>query len=269
MAAPGLRRGHGAAGHRARGRALDLRRRGDPARSAGHPRRPAGPGDQPVRRGRRRRGRRRLAADPGHAAQGLAGGWFPDGKRAVGGPAPALVVGQKHGYQADPARVGGRDQRPGDADRREVARSAAPRRSGARGAAGRCGQPAARDRGLGADGHPPVRRGVDLATGHRPVPAQEPGVALLGAGPAAHLRDQRPGFRQRLRRAQRPGFLRHLRPRGGEPGCVRRGAHREPGLVDGAAAGAGDGPREPRRAQRGHQRGGDAADRAPARGADR
>ena len=45
--------------------------------------------------------------------------------------------------RADPARVAGRDQRPGDADRRDMAWPAAPRRSGARGAAGRRGQPGA------------------------------------------------------------------------------------------------------------------------------
>ena len=119
--------------------------------------------------GRCRQGRLRLAGHPGYAGQGLAGGRFPDGKRAVGGPGPALVYHRtsvvapggspgapchQHGHRADPARVAGRDQRPGDADRRDMARSSAPWPSGARGTAGRRGQPAARDRGLGADGHP-------------------------------------------------------------------------------------------------------------------
>ena len=125
------------------------------------------------RPGQRPPGRRRLAADPCHAAPGLAGGRFPARKRAVDGPAPAPVAGHHHhGHQADPARVAGRDQRPGDADRRHMARSAAPRRSGACRGACRRGQPAAPDGRLGADGHPPVRRGGDLAAGHRPVPGQ-------------------------------------------------------------------------------------------------
>ena len=80
--------------------------------------------------------------------------------------------GNPNGHQADPARVAGRDQRPGDADRRHMARSAAPRRSGACRVACRRGQPAAPDGRLGADGHSPVRRGGDLAAGHRPVPGQ-------------------------------------------------------------------------------------------------
>ena len=70
-------------------------------------------------------------------------------------------------------------------------------------------------------------------------------------------------------RVQHLELVHQLRPRGGEPGRVRRGAHRTPGLVDGAAAGAGHGPGEPRGAQHRHQRGGDAAERTPARGADR
>ena len=96
----------------------------------------------------------RLAADPGHAAQGLARGRFPAGKRAVDEPATAPVVRHERELRADPGRVAGRDQRPGHADRRDMAWAAAPRRSGARGAAGRRGQPAAPDGRLGADGHP-------------------------------------------------------------------------------------------------------------------
>ena len=42
----------------------------------------------------------------------------------------------------------------------------------------------------------PVRQGTGLAAGHRPVPGQEPGVAVLGTGPAAGLRGRRQRFRR-------------------------------------------------------------------------
>ena len=54
-----------------------------------------------------------------------------------------------------------------------VAGPAAPRWSGAGGAAGRRGQPAARDRGLGAHRRPRIRGRADVAASHWPVPAQE------------------------------------------------------------------------------------------------
>ena len=63
-----------------------------------------------------RAGGRRLAADPGHAAPGLAGGRLPDRKRAVGGPDPAADAGYHPDTTAGRDLVPVRDQRSGDAD---------------------------------------------------------------------------------------------------------------------------------------------------------
>ena len=55
-------------------------------------------------------------------------------------------------------------------------------------AAGGRGQPAARGARLGPERRHRVGPHLGRAARHRPVPAQEPGVALLGAGPGARLR---------------------------------------------------------------------------------
>ena len=89
-------------------------------------------------------------------------------ERAVGEPDHALAVPGRPrraepgsgtsapGRLADPGRDAGRAQRPDDADRRDMARPAAPRQPAPGSAAGGRGQPAARDAWLGAESRHPV-----------------------------------------------------------------------------------------------------------------
>ena len=164
---------------------------------------------------------RRLTANPDRAARGLAWGWFPAGKRAVGGtdraPSPS---GPRPRHLTGPDRVAGAisaqatltagewpgPPRGGDPLPVALPATAASQLHLTLGSV------------LTGDPQPP---GPDLVAGHRPVPARRPGVAVLGAGSAAGLGEQCPEFLRHHRRVLLD-FQCRIWPRGGEPRGVRQ-----------------------------------------------